>query len=777
MSNQPDDLSHRKTQQGGLALGQGAQITIGQGDIVVGDKTVNILAGKEDARARRDQLILLNKVKEFWVKGVLEKSVHSEAVIKLGKEVTAEAVDRPRPWDMTLEAPEQPSQPIPPNKKIIELFDEMEHALLILGAPGSGKTITLLELACDLIARSESDPAQPIPVVFNLSAWAERKLPLAEWLANELSLKYQIPRKIGRKWLAAADILPLLDGLDEVRAEHRSDCVEAINKFYDEYSLAGIAVCSRYEEYSLLKAKLKLGGAILIQPLNDEQVMDYLASFGAKLAGLYKALRLDTTLKELAASPLMLGVMSLAYADVSLEDVLRGKLDSIEARRKHLFEAYVERMFKRKGANKGYAPEQTTRWLVWLARGMKAQGQSVFLIEGLQPSWLEAGIDRWANAILSSLFGGLIIGVSVGLFFLPWETGIIIYLRDILTGVISGVIGGIIIGLVNGWRFRNGGRVVGSDLSPGRWRSILGFIFVGAISGLIIWPAASLFSVIIRLWFLQQTVQLLAIVIFGLLFGMVSGIAFGFVFGRRIFRVTAFDAVQTVERLSWSWSGAMKNAVGGMVGGLLGGLVLGVPIGLLVGPLITPLIESDNVGFTTLLAICLCSASSSGLGATVLSMISGLIGGLRGNAISHKMHFNQGIRQSTRNALIAGTLFWLMGWLLFVAIQIGLFALLNDRFLRISLNLQIVLFFLLTGAFAGLSVGLIGALSYGGLAVIQHYALRFGVSLTQPHLPFNLARFLDYCADRIFLQKIGGGYIFIHRLLLEYFAESEPLKH
>jgi hypothetical protein len=33
-----------------------------------------------------------------------------------------------------------------------------------------------------------------------------------------------------------------------------------------------------------------------------------------------------------------------------------------------------------------------------------------------------------------------------------------------------------------------------------------------------------------------------------------------------------------------------------------------------------------------------------------------------------------------------------------------------------------------------------------------------------------LPRFLDYAAERILLRKVGGGYIFVHRLLLEYFA-------
>jgi hypothetical protein len=37
-------------------------------------------------------------------------------------------------------------------------------------------------------------------------------------------------------------------------------------------------------------------------------------------------------------------------------------------------------------------------------------------------------------------------------------------------------------------------------------------------------------------------------------------------------------------------------------------------------------------------------------------------------------------------------------------------------------------------------------------------------------IPRNYARFLDYAAERILLRKAGGGYIFIHRLLLDYFS-------
>jgi hypothetical protein len=32
---------------------------------------------------------------------------------------------------------------------------------------------------------------------------------------------------------------------------------------------------------------------------------------------------------------------------------------------------------------------------------------------------------------------------------------------------------------------------------------------------------------------------------------------------------------------------------------------------------------------------------------------------------------------------------------------------------------------------------------------------------------------LDWASDKVLLQKVGGGYIFIHRLLMEHFAQLE----
>ena len=73
----------------------------------------------------------------------------------------------------------------------------------------------------------------------------------------------------------------------------------------------------------------------------------------------------------------------------------------------------------------------------------------------------------------------------------------------------------------------------------------------------------------------------------------------------------------------------------------------------------------------------------------------------------------------------------------------------------------------------GLIVGLIVGLNRGGSAAIKHYALRLTLWLNGK-TPLNFVKFLDHCAKLILLKKVGGGYIFIHRMLLDYFADLTP---
>jgi hypothetical protein len=81
------------------------------------------------------------------------------------------------------------------------------------------------------------------------------------------------------------------------------------------------------------------------------------------------------------------------------------------------------------------------------------------------------------------------------------------------------------------------------------------------------------------------------------------------------------------------------------------------------------------------------------------------------------------------------------------------------------------LYALFWGLRDGAILGLVAGLYCGGAAYVQHFVLRFLLWCGRS-VPFNYPRFLDYATERILLRKVGGGYIFVHRLLLEYFAEK-----
>lgn len=88
------------------------------------------------------------------------------------------------PWRFALEGPTRAAQALPLGTTITQVYDQTDGSLLILGAPGTGKTTLLLELARTRLDQAERDPSAPLPVVFHLSTWTEKRLPLATWLVQ-----------------------------------------------------------------------------------------------------------------------------------------------------------------------------------------------------------------------------------------------------------------------------------------------------------------------------------------------------------------------------------------------------------------------------------------------------------------------------------------------------------------------------------------------------------------------------------------------------------------
>ena len=219
----------------------------------------------------------------------------------------------------------------------------------------------------------------------------------------------------GSPWIENNDLILLLDGLDEVISERRRVCADAINKFCFEYGLTGIVVCSRTREYEELATRLNVNSAVLIQPLTREQIYHYIDAGGIQLVALGNAMRTDQVLEELAQAPLMLSVMSLAYSGQSVDNIISVPDDPVQ-RRQHLFDAYVYKMFARtaRTAYEPFSKDDTIHWLTWLAARMLEDGQTEFLIERMQSSWLQSYDQRRMYSMGYEGISGLLLGL-VGL--------------------------------------------------------------------------------------------------------------------------------------------------------------------------------------------------------------------------------------------------------------------------------------------------------------------------------------------------------------------------
>lgn len=372
------------------------------------------------AYARENRRIMLGRVQNKWITGYLENPLYHSYDEQLLPLPLRERVGSR--FDLVLSNPLEPTQTIPSGTTITQVFDQAGGELLILGEPGAGKTTKLLELARDLLERAKADKEGCIPVVLMLSSWSVKQLPLEQWIVEELRMKYDVPSQIGEEWVKANQLLPLLDGLDEVAPDALPACIEAINEYYHQPHRS-LAVCSRTKEFLEQPGRLALHTAVIVQPLSSKQVdtyLDGLAAKGEDVKGLKHALHQSAALRALATTPLFLTVLLLAYHGKPVKELL-ALVKAMPTDQQHLiFHDYIERVLQRKGTRTHTPAQQTKHWLAWLARQMTARQQSELYLEQFQPDWLpkrQRAFYHWSIRLVTGLVTGLIFGLLSGLLF------------------------------------------------------------------------------------------------------------------------------------------------------------------------------------------------------------------------------------------------------------------------------------------------------------------------------------------------------------------------
>ena len=398
----------------------------------------------------------LKKVQEFWIEGFLKPSLYFNTAVD--KNITRPSGQILRPLNDLEVIPfdiDDSYNILHRTGKITNKISDGK-TLLILGEPGSGKTIALLQLAERLIQLTQQNMEKPIPAVFNLSSWGEKKLPLKDWLIEELKDKYQVPIAWSKPWIEDQQLTLLLDGLDEVKAEHREDCIISINKFSADYIQTEIVVCSRIKDYDALTERISLSSVICIQPLSKQQLLNFLKNADDSLLGLKTVIEHDQEIAEFARTPLILNMMTWTYRGWSAEQCQK-QFRIAQDKEFNLFELYISKSLTRKDIQKK-SEKEVLQWLKWLGKIMIKESKITFLIEKNQPTLFENRNEkicyRIGNFILgilvSTLISTLVIGVLSGVITWLFDRQFSVLLSGLIFGLLAGLITGIVVGLMLG---------------------------------------------------------------------------------------------------------------------------------------------------------------------------------------------------------------------------------------------------------------------------------------------------------------------------------------
>ena len=366
----------------------------------------------------------------------------------------------------------------------------------------------------------------------------------------------------------------------------------------------------------------------------------------------------------------------------------------------------------RRKESRQYTEAQATAWLAWLARGMRKRGQTVFLLEQLQPSWLATRRERWTYLVLSRTVW---VAVAMGAFwvvlglgmasigFLDADPTVTVALLAVggagligVVGVVFGLALGLALGLMDLCRF---------EKKKALFRLV-------AVSG----PLIVLGLVTLTGKPLNEALTLsLGFLMYLLPFALIWGVR-----GRK--RNIEND-IQTVEALTWSWAGFRKSL-------------------------------KKSWWWVLLLQYFY----------VIYRLFRAFLDGYQVDLLEMKTIPNEGVRLTARSAAIAGRRVVMAG------VALGL---LGAPIGALIDGLSGALIGFLVPAWVFAVVSTFAGVWFGGADVLQHYILRLILRL-RGYAPFRLARFLDYAASELgFLQKVGGGYMFIHRYLLEHFADAE----
>jgi DNA polymerase III delta prime subunit len=371
-------------------------------------------------------------------------------------------VNRSLQAERTLEVDGQDYGSLDPNTPLIETFnrDYVAGQLLILGAPGAGKTTALLSLAKQLVREALEKPKTVIPILFELSTWRDDNQSIHDWLIEQLYDLYPSQRKYKRyeTWLEQQVLLPLMDGLDELGLERQKKCTIKLKEFARGYP--HLVICCRDRAFEAVKILNPLRGKVYLKPLADKQIQDYLER--KNRSELWAEIEAKPDLSKLLEPtpegdpglfrvPLFLKLATDVYDPqkpiLNKSDLLEKYIDQQLCPKKREQDRHQD-LERRKWTYKTVEEEpgcrQVRRTLGWVAQQLNTNHSVELLIEKIQPSWLISEPQKcqyrlWVGMIFGLLLT-IMLGLLLGLSTIQTHGPILIMVLALTLALINGII-------------------------------------------------------------------------------------------------------------------------------------------------------------------------------------------------------------------------------------------------------------------------------------------------------------------------------------------------
>lgn len=264
-----------------------------------------------------------------------------------------------------------------------------DRQLVVLGESGTGKTSLSLELVVTSardrakVHMVDSTTDEPLVELFALSSWHQwirahqPERSMADWMANQIVERYEVPPTVASALLAAHRIIPVLDGLDDLPNEPlRRQCLEAIAAFANPDQLPFVLTSTK-EDY------LRANDGSIIDPtdmtlreLSKEEILSTLddnldeihTDWQAKRRSIAEGTPAGHCLEELFRSPLYLHATLAAYRSSDLTELTTTNLQNA---RQRVWDRSINVVANSNQSR--HHPRDFRAWLAWLARRMNAQ--------------------------------------------------------------------------------------------------------------------------------------------------------------------------------------------------------------------------------------------------------------------------------------------------------------------------------------------------------------------------------------------------------------------